>query len=92
MHAKGVTRLQVSTADSAVQIPHIEPVAQLHVVQHLKHYHTPPKLTNLVKAFYTGLVVKVNAASWSTPMIPIQLGVYQGDPLSVVIFNFQFSH
>ena len=24
---------------------------------------------------------------WSTPLIPLQRGVYQGDPLSVVIFN-----
>ena len=24
---------------------------------------------------------------WSTPLTPLQLGVYQGDPLSVVIFN-----
>ena len=33
------------------------------ILYSLKHYLTPPKLTNLVKAFYTGLVVKVNTAS-----------------------------
>ena len=26
-------------------------------------------------------------ADWSTPCIPLQVGVYQGDPLSVVIFK-----
>ena len=30
---------------------------------------------------------KVNSNSWSTPLIPLKIGVYQGDPLSVVIFN-----
>ena len=54
------------------------------ILYSLKHYHTPSKLINLVKAFYTATV---SAASWSTPLIPIQLGLYQGDPLSVVIFN-----
>ena len=24
---------------------------------------------------------------WATPLVPLQKGVYQGDPLSVVIFN-----
>ena len=24
---------------------------------------------------------------WETPLIPLEKGVYQGDPLSVVIFN-----
>ena len=53
----------------------------------LTHYHAPSKLYNLVKALYTGLAARVTSTSWSTPLIPIQLGVYQGDPLSVVIFN-----
>ena len=53
----------------------------------LRHYHAPPKLTGLVQAFYSGLAAKVSSESWVTPVIPIQVGVYQGDPLSVVIFN-----
>ena len=54
------------------------------ILYSLKHYHAPSKLISQVKAFYTA---QVSAASWTTPLIPIQLGVYQGDPLSVVIFN-----
>ena len=57
------------------------------ILYFLKHYHAPSKLINLVKALYTGLFARVSSASWSTPLIPIQMGVYQGDPLSVVIFN-----
>lgn len=53
----------------------------------LKHYHAPPKLTNLVQSFYTGLAATVSSGSWATPFIPINVGVYQGDPLSVVFFN-----
>ena len=57
------------------------------ILHALRHYHTPSKLTNLVEALYTGLAARINSAYWSTPLIPIQVGVYQGDPLSVVIFN-----
>ena len=53
----------------------------------LEHYHTPSKPINFVEAFYTGLVARGSSSSWSTPLIQLQLGVYQGDPLSVVIFN-----
>lgn len=53
----------------------------------LKHYHAPPKFTGIVQSFYSHLSVKVCTSSWSTPLIPLQVGVYQGDPLSVVIFN-----
>ena len=57
------------------------------ILHSLRHYHVPSKMTNLVKAFYTGLAASVSSSSWSTSLIPIQVGVYQGDPLSVVIFN-----
>ena len=57
------------------------------ILYSLEHYHAPSKLIKLVEAFYTGLVARVSSSSWSTPLIPLQLGVYQGDPLSVVIFN-----
>ena len=40
-----------------------------------------------VQALYTGLHAKVIAAEWKTPVIPLKKGVYQGDPLSVLIFN-----
>jgi hypothetical protein len=53
----------------------------------LRHYHAPPQFLSTVQALYTGLHAKVITAEWETPVISLQKGVYQGDPLSVVIFN-----
>ena len=53
----------------------------------LQHYNPPPKFRKVVESFYTGLYASVSSVMWDTPFIPIQVGVYQGDPLSVVIFN-----
>ena len=53
----------------------------------LRHYHAPPQFLSTVQALYTGLHAKVITAEWETPVIPLKKGVYQGDPLSVVIFN-----
>ena len=53
----------------------------------LRHYHSPPLFLAIVQSLYTGLNAKVITADWETPLIPLQKGVYQGDPLSVVIFN-----
>ena len=47
-------------------------------------YNAPPKLRKVVESFYTGLYASVSSGMWATPFIPIQVGVYQGDPLSVV--------
>ena len=53
----------------------------------MKYYHAPSKLTNIVTNFYTGLSASVNTSAGRTKAIPLQIGVYQGDPLSVTIFN-----
>ena len=53
----------------------------------LQHYHAPPQFLAAVEVLYTGLNAKFSTAEWETPVIPLQKGVYQGDPLSVVIFN-----
>ena len=53
----------------------------------LRHYHAPPQFLSTVQALYTGHHAKVITPEWETPVIPLQKGVYQGDPLSVVIFN-----
>ena len=53
----------------------------------LQHYHAPPKFPHLVQNFYSNLAVTINSSQWSTPPIPLEIGVYQGDPLSIVIFN-----
>ena len=52
----------------------------------LRHYHAPPQFLATVQAFYSNLSATITSATWSTPPIPLEIGVYQGDPLSVVIF------
>ena len=53
----------------------------------LKYYHAPSKFTNMVTNIYTGLSASVNTPTGRTKAIPLQIGLYQGDPLSVTIFN-----
>ena len=53
----------------------------------LQHYHAPPQFTNTVSNLYSGLSAIITADNWATSAVPLQIGVYQGDPLSVVIFN-----
>lgn len=53
----------------------------------LKHYHAPTKFYSIVEHLYSDLSATILSADWCTPTIPLNVGVYQGDPLSVVIFN-----
>ena len=50
-------------------------------------YHAPAKFKNMVSSLYSGLAAQVTTPHWSTNTFPLQVGVYQGDPLSVSIFN-----
>ena len=52
----------------------------------LSHYHAPPEFCRLLQSWYTGLSATISTDNWSTDPIPLRLGVYQGEPLSVVIF------
>ncbi len=52
----------------------------------LQHYHAPPEFCHLLRSWYSGLSATIATQAWETPPIPLQIGVYQGDPLSVVIF------
>ena len=53
----------------------------------LDHYHAPAQFRHILSAFYTDLSASVSTTEWSTHLIPLGVGVYQGDPLSVAIFN-----
>jgi hypothetical protein len=53
----------------------------------LQHYHASPHFLSILQALYSGLEATVITESWETPLVSLQKGVYQGDPLSVVIFN-----
>ena len=53
----------------------------------LQHYHTPSIFLNTVSNIYSDLSAIITGPTWSTTSVPLRTGVYQGDPLSVVIFN-----
>ena len=52
----------------------------------LRRYHAPPEFCHLLDTWYTGLSASISTPVWVTPAFTLQIGVYQGDPLSVVIF------
>ena len=53
----------------------------------LQQYHAPPSFLASITEIYTGLSATITSKKWNTTSIPFQVGVYQGDPLSVIIFN-----
>ena len=53
----------------------------------LEHYHAPACMIEAVSNLYEGLVGIVHTKEWSTEPFPIEVGVYQRNPLSVIIFN-----
>ena len=52
----------------------------------LRHYHAPPEFCALMQSMYTGLSATISTEKWCTAPVPLEIGVYQGDPLSVAIF------
>ena len=53
----------------------------------LSHYHAPQSMISTVSNLYDQLTGIVSTKSWMTDPIHLQTGVYQGDPLSVLVFN-----
>lgn len=53
----------------------------------MKHYQAPPELCSILDSLYSYLSTTILTQEWTTPSIPLKSGVYQGDPLSVVVFN-----
>ena len=52
-----------------------------------QHYHAPPEMVEMISNLYEGLIGVVSTKSWQTSPIHLQIGVFQGDPLSVLVFN-----
>ena len=52
-----------------------------------QHYHAPPEMVDMVSSLYEDLIGVVSTKSWQTAPIHLQIGVFQGDPLSVLVFN-----
>ena len=53
----------------------------------IQHYHAPAQFCNILQSLYSGLLGTIISSTRSTPTIPLEVGVYQGGPLSVVMFN-----
>ena len=57
----------------------------------LRQYGVPLHWCQLVFAIYDPLCARVSTPAWSTSTFAYHKGVFQGDPLSPVIFNMVFS-
>ena len=53
----------------------------------LDHYHAPAHFTDIISNLYTGLTGIVRTKQWTSSPFHLGIGVFQGDPLSVSIFN-----
>lgn len=56
----------------------------------LKHYNVPDHLINNVSNLYSKLEGKVITKDWKTNFFKFRRGVFQGDPLSSIIFLIVF--
>ena len=57
----------------------------------LEYHHILTEMKSLISDLYTGFQTSVTTSSYSTPVIPIERGVLQGDCLSPLLFNMIFS-
>ena len=52
-----------------------------------KQRHAPQHLQMVVENLYSDLQVMVTTKRWSTSLLPCKIGMFQGDPFTVVVFN-----
>ena len=57
----------------------------------LRQYGVPLKWCQVVFGLYDSLCARVVTSTWTTNFFPYHRGVFQGDPLSPIIFNMAFS-
>ena len=53
----------------------------------LQFYHALSKLLDMVGNLYTNISASISTPTGPTRATPLKIGLYQGDPLSVTIFN-----
>ena len=53
----------------------------------LHTYHAPSYFCNVVASLYSGVSARLFTDAWTTSLFHLNIGVYQGDPLSGIIFN-----
>ena len=52
-----------------------------------KLYHASDHFLRIVNNLYSNLLLSVSSDKWSTSLLPCRVGVFQGDPFSVIVFN-----
>ena len=57
----------------------------------LRHYHFPEWLVEYLYRYYDELVVRVTTRKWTTDWFFYLIGLFQGDPLSVILFLIVFN-
>ena len=57
----------------------------------LEYHHVPFEIQSLVESLYKDFQTSILTKSYSTPFIPINRGVLQGDCLSPLLFNMIFN-
>ena len=57
----------------------------------MQHYHIPERISAYITSLYTKLIGKVCTQDWETEFFRFLKGVFQGDPLSGVIFLLVFN-
>ena len=53
----------------------------------LDWYHFPVQFRQFVQSYYEGLYIKVRTSKWTTEPVALLMGIFQGCPLSVQLFN-----
>lgn len=61
-------------------------VKHAYIIHVLQRYQFPIGFQRLIANWYTNMCVSVQTKNWITKPIPYEIGVFQGDPLSVGIF------
>ena len=62
-----------------------------HIQLALRRFSVPPVWSTIIHSLYCSLSARVVSPTWATDYFPYHRGVFQGDPLSPVIFNMVFA-
>ena len=53
----------------------------------LDWYHFPVEFRQFIHAYYEGIYIKIRTNKWTTEPVAFLIGIFQGCPLSVQLFN-----
>ncbi|KAL5255350.1 hypothetical protein ACHWQZ_G014685 [Mnemiopsis leidyi] len=61
------------------------------IVFALRHYKFPDEVVEYIVKYYDELIVRVKTRKWKSKWFYCMIGLFQGDPLSVVLFLIAFN-